>query len=162
MKRSIVLAFVLGCAAHAARGQYIGLGVGARARVQTQAHPKWSYGHVVSWDSTGVLLDPCTACEGRNIPRAEIVRLEHSAGHAGRSYALEGLLVGGILGAVISVASAKRHGGYPSHNEMFGCVRSCAANVAAATGGLIGGVIGATAGAFFRREKWERVRWGYE
>ena len=137
--------------------QYAGLNVGVRARVQTAAHPTWSYGRVISYDTSGIVLDPCVACEGERIPRARIIRLQASAGSTGRSYGLEGFLIGAVAGAIVGHAIVQRTGGWPGHNDMFGCVRSCAATTAGIGGGLLGGLIGVTTGAFFRHEKWDSV-----
>ena len=156
--RRAVKTFVLLCSvAGVATAQDATLEAGGRARVQTLLRPKWSYGRVISVDTGGVLLAPCTACEGSEIPRTHILKLQASAGRTGRSYALEGAIAGVIIGAVWGHAVVQRTGGWQSHNEMGSCVRSCAATAAGLLGGLLGAVAGTTVGAFVRRERWEPV-----
>jgi hypothetical protein len=155
--RSIALVVALVSFSRAVSAQYAGLDVGVRARVQTLSHPTWSYGRVISYDTTGILLEPCVACEGKHIPHAHILRLQASAGRTGRSHGLEGFLVGAIAGGVVGHAIVQRTGGWPGHNEMGSCVRSCAATVGGVSGALVGGFVGFTTGAFLRRETWDPV-----
>ena len=149
---------LLCCVSSVARSQDATLAVGARARVQTASHPKWSYGRVVSYDTSRLLLDPCTACEGSSIPRADIRRLQVSAGRTGRSYALEGAVVGIITGVVLMHAVAQRSR-EPSGLAAEGpCGNTlCAIYQAEIAGGLFGGLLGTAAGAFVRRERWETI-----
>jgi hypothetical protein len=156
MLRSMIIMLIVCCFARTARGQY-GLVVGVRARVQTTVHRDWSYGHVVSWDRSGVLLDPCGACEGRNIPLDHILRLQVSEGRTGRSYALEGAIAGAIGGAVLGHLVEQRRGGAHGTNDMFTCARSCARTLDEVLGGFFGVLAGTTAGAFVRREGWSTV-----
>jgi len=72
MIRALTIGVVLCAMARAATAQDATLQVGGRARVRTMLLNKWSYGRVISVDSGGVLLDPCAACEGSEIPGATI------------------------------------------------------------------------------------------
>ena len=155
--RAIVVVAALFSFSSITSAQYAGLTVGVRARVRTVGHPTWSYGRVVSYDTSGILLDPCVACEGEHIPRGHILKLQVGAEGKGRSYGLEGFLIGAITGAVVGHAIVQRTGGWPGHNDMFSCVRSCAATAAGVGGALLGGLAGLTTGAFFRRERWDSV-----
>ena len=149
---------LLCCVSCVARSQAATLSVGARARVQTTSHPKWLYGSVVSYDASTVLLDPCTACEGSNIPRANILRLQVSAGRTGRSYALEGAIVGVVTGVMLMHAVAQ-HSRQESGLAAEGPCGNplCAIYQAEIAGGLFGGLLGTAAGAFMRRERWETI-----
>ena len=146
------------CVSSAARSQEARLAVSVRARVQTTAHLKWSYGRVVSYDTASLLLDPCAACEGADIPRAHILRLQVSAGRTGRSYALEGAIVGVVTGVALMRSVAQHDpakSGLASEAPCGG--RRCALYQAEIAGGIFGALLGATAGAFIRQERWDSV-----
>ena len=142
----------------AARSQDATLAVGVRARVQTTSHSKWSYGRVVSYDMSRLLLDPCAACEGNDIPRAHILRLQVSAGPTGRSYALEGAILGIVTGVVL-MRAVEQHSSEKSGLAAEGPCGSqlCSLYQAEIAGGLFGGLLGTAAGAFIRRERWDSV-----
>ena len=159
MIRALTIGVVLCAMARAATAQEATLQVGGRARVRTMLLSKWSYGRVISVDSGGVLLDPCVACEGSEIPRTHIQMLQASAGHTGRSYALEGAIIGATIGAYLAYRDVQRRGGRVGlgNQDMFACARSCATTASKLYGGFLGAVAGTTIGAFFRRERWESV-----
>ena len=159
MIRALTIGIMLCAMARAGTAQDATLQVGGRARVRTMLLHKWSYGRVISIDSGGVLLDPCAACEGSEIPRVHIQMVQASAGHTGRSYALEGAIIGATIGAYLAYRDVQRRGGTVGlgKSDIFGCGHGCAATASKLYGGFLGAVAGTTVGAFFRRERWEPV-----
>jgi hypothetical protein len=96
---------------------------------------------VISVDSGGLLLAPCASCEGSEIPKAHIVRLQVSAGHTGRTYALEGAIAGTIVGVVLGHANGERHRHPDPGGNDLGCTNSCAVTAGELVGGILGVVI---------------------
>lgn len=132
-------------------GQYVDLREGGRIRIQTVAHPKWRYAHFVSYDSSGLRLTRCDSCGIEHFELPELRGFQASIGHTGRSFALEGALLGAVIGGVWGRQTAV---GATHRTSELDCVQRCAASAATVQGTLLGMVIGTTVGAFLRREHW--------
>jgi len=135
------------------RAQYVDLREGGRIRIQTATHPRWLYGRFVSFDTSGLRLNSCDTCEIRRVTLPQLRRFQASTGRTGRSFALEGAVLGVTIGAVLGRQTA-----LPSHSTHPGedlCSQRCAATVNTIEGAIVGIVIGTTIGAFLRREHWE-------
>ena len=135
-------------------GQYVDLREGGRIRIQTATHPKWLYARFVSFDSSGLRLTRCDSCDIERVSLPQLRSFQASTGRTGRSFALEGALLGAVAGAVWGRQTAVHQ---PDPTNDLACTGHCGTVAATVQGALIGTVVGTTVGAFFRRLHWETI-----
>lgn len=153
---TLTILFLLVGAGGDLRGQYVDLREGGRIRLRTVTHSNWVYARFVSLDSSGLRVTRCDSCEIQHFALPQLRSLQASTGRTARSFALEGALLGTVIGAVWGRQTAVHQSDRPT-NDILPCTRHCAAVAATVQGGLIGIVIGTTVGALFRHEQWQTL-----
>ena len=154
MLRALAILSLLVISGRELRSQYVDLREGGRIRIRTVAHPKWLYARFVSFDTSGLRLTQCDSCDIQRLPLPQLRTFQASTGRTGRSFALEGALLGAIVGAVWGRQTAIHQ---PEPTSDLACTGHCGNVTATVQGALVGTVVGTTVGAFLRRVHWETI-----